>query len=136
MCYSLQMETMEGVDLSCEDLSEEDEAIARDVVSRIADKWALWILYVLSGGGTLRFSRVREQVEGISQKMLTKTLRELERDGFLSRTMFLEVPPRVEYALTPLGEELLLQVNPLYRWIVDSTPKFTAARALFDNRKA
>jgi DNA-binding HxlR family transcriptional regulator len=128
------METMETIDLSCEGLSSEDEAIARDVVSRIADRWALWILYVLKAGGTLRFSRVREQVEGISQKMLTKTLRELERDGFLTRTMFLEVPPRVEYALTPLGEELLRRVHPLYRWIVDSSAEFTAARARFDER--
>jgi DNA-binding HxlR family transcriptional regulator len=123
---------MTAIDLSCDGISDDEETLIRDVISRVADKWALWILHVLSEGGTLRFSRVREQVDGISQKMLTKTLRQLERDGFVTRTMFLEVPPRVEYALTPLGENLLRNVAPLWHWLVGSAAELVTARQRFD----
>ena len=82
----------------------------------------------------MRFSRVLEKVEGVSQKMLAKTLRQLERKGFITRTMFMEVPQRVEYELTELGDTLLLKMLPLWEWIVATLPAFKAAHAKFDER--
>ena len=123
---------MAAGDLNCDDITDTEDDLARDVIARIADKWALWVLHVLSEGGTLRFSRVRERVEGISQKMLTKTLRELERDGSVTRTIFPEVPPRVEYALTPLGIRLLQAITPMWKWIISCAGEVAIARARFD----
>jgi DNA-binding HxlR family transcriptional regulator len=119
----------------CETLSEDEDALTRDVVSRLADKWSLWTMSVLAEAGTpLRFSRVMEQVEGISQKSLTKTLRGLERDGLVTRKVFAEVPPRVEYAITPLGMEMLQHVEPLWLWVAASVKEFQQARVEFDGR--
>jgi len=70
----------------------------------------------------------------VSQKMLTKALRRLERDGLVTRTMYLEVPPRVEYELSPIGRELLLRVRPLGTWVVEGVASFKAARERFDNK--
>ena len=129
-----QIETIaENVAIDC-DLNLNDEKLAREILACTSDKWSLWVLYVLHDGGNMRFSRVLEQVEGISQKMLTKTLRQLERDGFITRTMFMEVPPRVEYELTELGDTLLLKIRPLWEWIVATLPAFKAACAKFDAR--
>ena len=121
----------------CESLSPEDEAFTRDLMTLIADKWSFWVMNVLAEAGRpLRFTRVLEQVEGISQKSLTKTLRGLERDGLITRQMFLEVPPRVEYAITPLGAELIEKVLPLWMWVAGSVGRFQAARSSFDSRKS
>src|ERR1700733_3031913 len=88
----------------CETLTEAEDALAREMVSRISDKWSLWTMSVIAElGQPMRFSRVMDQVEGISQKSLTKTLRGLERDGLVTREVFAEVPPRVEYTITALG---------------------------------
>ncbi len=137
MNHTNQIETIENNNsVNCDDLSILDERLARDILARASDKWSLWVLYVLHIGGKMRFSRVLERVEGISQKMLTKTLRQLERDGFISRTMFMEVPPRVEYELTALGYALQAKLLPLWEWIMLTLPDFKAARALFDQAKA
>ena len=82
----------------------------------------------------MRFSRIMENVAGISQKSLTKTLRGLERDGLITREVFAEVPPRVEYAIAPLGAEMLDNVAPLWLWVAKSVHRFQAARAAFDGR--
>ena len=125
--------TVEEANAFCDSLSEADDLATRELMTRIADKWSLWVLHVLAeAGGPLRFSRVGEQVEGISQKSLSKTLRQLERDGLATRQMFLEVPPRVEYAITPLGIELLRQVFPLWFWVAQNISSFYAARSRFD----
>lgn len=126
---------LETANAHCGALTDEEDELTRAIVSRFADKWSLWTMSVLAGaGGPLRFSRVMEQVEGISQKSLTKTLRQLERDGLLTRKLFAEVPPRVEYAITPIGEEMLEQVIPLWSWVANSVKKFQAARAKFDRK--
>ncbi len=120
----------------CDGLTEAQEELGRELMERIAGKWALWVLYVLaSADAPLRFSRVLERVEGISQKVLTQTLRHLERDGLVSRTLYPQVPPRVDYEMTPLGRELLLQIMPLGRWITDHLGAFEGARRAFDERK-
>ncbi len=84
----------------------------------------------------MRFTRVLENVEGITQRVLTQTLRHLERDGFVSRRVYPQVPPRVEYCLTPLGRELLVRVDPLLAWARENVRTFEAARRRFDDRTA
>jgi DNA-binding HxlR family transcriptional regulator len=117
----------------CETLTDEQDQLTREMVSRLADKWSLWTLGVLAEAGSpLRFSRIMEHVEGVSQKSLTKTLRGLERDGLVTRKVFAEVPPRVEYAMTALGTELLEQVGPLWLWVATSLTRFEKTRAVFD----
>lgn len=117
----------------CDTLTDRHDELARAVLSRTADKWPLWIMQVLSvRGPALRFSRLHEEVEGVSQKMLAQTLKHLERDGLVSRRQFAEVPPRVEYSLTPLGHELLSELLPLWRWVASRADAFDAARERFD----
>ena len=122
--------------LSCDDLSEEQDALARQVLARSLSSWGMWTLHVLyAAAKPQRFSRIRESVEGISQKVLTQTLRQLERDGLITRTVFPEVPPRVEYELTSLGRALLKRTLPAWNWIVTQVPKLERARAAFDQKK-
>jgi DNA-binding HxlR family transcriptional regulator len=120
----------------CDALDEGEERLARSILDHIADKWSIWVIDALGRGGRLRFSRLLERVDGVSQKMLTKTLRRLERDGLVTRTMYTEVPPRVEYELSPTGRELLLQVSPLWTWIVENIDGFSAARQRIDRKLA
>jgi DNA-binding HxlR family transcriptional regulator len=121
----------------CEALSDEDEKLTRELLTSIADKWSLWTLSVLhNAGGPIRFTRVMEQVECVSQKSLTKTLRQLEREGLVTRRLFPQVPPRVEYSITASGIDLLRHVEPLWRWVADRVGEFKIARESFDHQKA
>jgi DNA-binding HxlR family transcriptional regulator len=113
-------------------LNDANDELAREVVGCVLEKWSLTTMHVLAVGGPLRFSRIEAQVEGVSQKMLTKTLRHLERDGLVTRTMYLEVPPRVEYAITDFGKELLRHLGPLWAWIAENVVAFQTARERFD----
>src|ERR1700691_6063297 len=120
----------------CETLTEAEDALTREMVSRISDKWSLWTMSVIAEfRRPMRFSRIQDRVDGISQKSLTKTLRALERDGLITRQVFAEVPPRVEYAITALGSEMLDSVAPLWLWVAKSVQRFEACRATFDGRK-
>ncbi len=101
---------------------------SRQALDRIADKWTSLIVYALVDGGK-RHGELRRQVEGISQKMLTQTLRAMERDGLVERHVFGEVPPHVEYALTPLGMTLIEPLTAICRWAMDHLPEVQAARA-------
>ena len=117
----------------CETLTEAEDALTREMVSRISDKWSLWTMSVIAESGQpMRFSRIMDRVEDISQKSLTKTLRGLERDGLVTRKVFAEVPPRVEYAITALGSEMLDNVAPLWLWVAKSVQRFQDRRAVFD----
>jgi DNA-binding HxlR family transcriptional regulator len=117
----------------CETLTEGEDALTREMVSRISDKWSLWTKSVIAESGQpMRFSRIMDQVEDISQKSLTKTLRGLERDGLVTRKVFAEVPPRVEYAITPLGSQMLDNVAPLWLWVAKSVQRFQDCRTAFD----
>ena len=107
---------------------------AREMIVRVADKWSMYVIHVLADAGTLRFSELRRRVDGVSQRMLTVTLRGLERDGLVSRTMDPEVPPRVEYQLTPLGATLRELVNDLMAWSGAHLAEVDAARARYDAR--
>ena len=86
--------------------SPEIDRLVEEIIGRVADKWTMLLLEALAQHGIVRFSRLSDLVPGISQKMLTQTLRQMEADGFVTRTVYPVVPPRVEYALAPLGEGL------------------------------
>ncbi|MDO4497474.1 MAG: helix-turn-helix domain-containing protein [Bacteroidales bacterium] len=88
----------------------------RNVLSRVSDKWSLFVLYTLRHKESMRFKQLQREVPDISQKSLTQTLRILEKDGFLCRKVYAEVPPRVEYSLTPRAHSFLFVVNNLLAW--------------------
>jgi DNA-binding HxlR family transcriptional regulator len=109
-------------------------ALVMDLIGKIADKWTMVVLEVLVEAGTLRFTRLAEAVPGISQKMLTQTLRQMERDGLLVRTVHPVVPPHVEYRLTDLGFSLGDAFCGVWTWAEDNQARIDAARAAFDAR--
>jgi len=102
-----------------------------DVLARVGDKWSVLVVTQL-GGGPKRFNELRRTIGGISQRMLTLTLRGLERDGLVSRTVFPTVPPRVDYALTSLGRDLLQPVSVLGAWAIRNQSKIEKARSRYD----
>ena len=101
------------------------------ILSRIGDKWSVLVVMQL-GDGTRRFNEIKRQTEGISQRMLTLTLRGLERDGLVSRQMHHTIPPKVEYSLTDLGRSLLEPVKALGAWAISNRYEIDAARKRFD----
>ena len=107
----------------------------RSILDRIADKWSLLVICLLADG-TRRFSELRREIDGISQRMLTLTLRQLEREGLVTRTVFPVVPPRVDYELTPLGSTLLDTIQSLVAWAGEHGHEIAAARAAYDARVA
>lgn len=106
---------------------------SRQVLDRIGDRWTVLLMGVLAGGPR-RFTELAREVEGISQKMLTQTLRGLERDGLVTRTVFPTVPVRVDYELTPLGRTLRDPIAALERWATDHMDEVLAARAAYEAR--
>lgn len=110
------------------------EQLVTDVIGRVADKWTMLLLEVLEQGGTLRFTELGRAVDGISQKMLTQTLRQMERDGLVLRTVHPVVPPKVEYRLTDLGLSLSAAFCGVWNWAATHLDRIEAARAAFDAR--
>jgi DNA-binding HxlR family transcriptional regulator len=104
------------------------------VLARIGDKWSVLTVSRL-GGGPLRFNELKRGIGGISQRMLTLTLRGLERDGLITRTVFPTVPPRVDYELTALGRSLLVPVSALGEWAIKNRKKIEEAQAGFDGAR-
>jgi len=108
----------------------------REVLDRVGDKWSLLVIAMLEQRPTprARFSELKRSIPGISQRMLTATLRSLERDGLLTRHVYAEVPPRVEYALTPLGKQFMQPVRGLVTWLQTHWSAIRAARDTFDGQ--
>jgi DNA-binding HxlR family transcriptional regulator len=106
----------------------------RQILDRIGDKWTALIIGLLEDG-TMRFSELQHSIGGISQKMLTQTLRNLERDGLVTRTIYAEVPPRVEYALTPLGKTLCAPIRAVREWAETNIESVSAAQSEYDARE-
>ncbi len=102
-----------------------------EILSRVGDKWSVQVVMRL-GEGPKRFNELRRMVEGVSQRMLTLTLRGLERDGLVTRTVYPTIPPRVEYQLTGLGCSLLKTVQALGAWVVENRGEILEARQRFD----
>ena len=105
----------------------------RLVLNRIADKWTVLVVGSLEEG-TKRFGKLRREIDGVSQKMLTQTLRGLERDGLITRTVYPCVPPKVEYALTPLGRTLVSVLDEIRVWSESNIEEVLQARILYDNK--
>jgi DNA-binding HxlR family transcriptional regulator len=126
-----------GYERSCEgDLAGSDHGRAiRDVLDRIGDKWSLLVVGTLRSE-RLRFTELQRHIPGISQRMLTLTLRQLERDGLITRTVHAEVPPRVEYELTELGGTLIELAMALADWAVENHPRIEQSRAEYDAARA
>jgi len=114
-----------GVEQSCRPIT--------DILTRVGDKWSVMVVMLL-GNGTKRFNEMRRLIGGISQRMLTLTLRGLERDGLVTRTVFPTVPPRVDYALTDMGRALLIPISALGTWAYVHRDAVDAARLAFDAR--
>ncbi|GBR51601.1 winged helix-turn-helix transcriptional regulator [Gluconobacter sphaericus] len=117
------------------DCSQNEDACAviRSILARTTDKWSILIVKSL-GRGPHRFSELRRAIDGISQRMLTLTLRNLERDGLVLRTVTPTTPPRVDYELTTLGESLWTLTEAFGQWALSNRPEIEAARARFDAR--
>lgn len=107
----------------------------RDVLNRVGDKWSVFVVSLL-GDGPRRFSELRRTIEGISQRMLTRTLRGLERDGLVTRTVYPTIPPRVDYELTPLGKTLLEPIQALAAWAQKHRVVIRDARDHYDRKAA
>ena len=117
----------------CSSVTPEDHCRVREILDRVADKWSLLVISLLADHGR-RFTELRHEIDGISQRMLTLTLRRLERDGLVLRTVHPVVPPRVDYELTPLGTTLIGPIEALVQWTVDHTQEIAAARASYEAR--
>lgn len=126
-------EIVKAWDDICKVLNKDQDELKRDVLNHVGNKWSLFVIHALGIDGKMRFSNLQNHINGISQKMLTKCLRELERDGLVSRNIYPEVPPRVEYEITTLGRGLLVQVTPLWFWIADNINELSEARSNFFN---
>ncbi|HET8728307.1 MAG TPA: helix-turn-helix domain-containing protein [Alphaproteobacteria bacterium] len=109
--------------------------LVNDIISLVGDKWSVLVIVHL-GGGRERFTDIKRAVDGISQKMLTVTLRGLERDGYVTRTVYPTIPPRVEYELTDLGRDLLVPLRALGSWAIANHDNVARARAAYDARNA
>ena len=105
----------------------------RNVVDRIGDKWSVLVLLVLEEGGVLRFNEICGYINTISQKMLTVTLKALEADGLVKRTVYPQIPPKVEYQLTPRGKSLLPHLHGLVSWAMSNMVDIKASREIFEN---
>jgi DNA-binding HxlR family transcriptional regulator len=110
------------------------EALVNDVIGRVADKWTMRILEALNEHGVVRFTKLGRLVGNISQKMLTQTLRQMERDGLVARTVHPVIPPKVEYKLTELGHSLSYAFCGVWKWAEQNLDEIEKARACFDER--
>jgi len=111
------------------------DALVREIIERVADKWTMLVLEVLEEHGVVRFTRLGELVGGVSQKMLTKTVRQMERDGLVTRTVHPVIPPRVEYQLTELGHSLGAAFCGVWIWAEKHGEEIERARRDFDGGK-
>ncbi|HEY0780292.1 MAG TPA: helix-turn-helix domain-containing protein [Gemmatirosa sp.] len=112
------------------------EALVHELIGRVADKWTMIVLEVLTEHGELRFTRLGQLAGGVSQKMLTQTLRQMERDGLVVRTVHPVVPPNVEYRLTDLGRSLAAAFCGVWLWAEANLERIDASRRAFDARTA
>jgi DNA-binding HxlR family transcriptional regulator len=112
-------------------MGDDDICPVREILDRIGDKWSVLVISHLAGE-TVRFNALKQRITGISQRMLTETVRKLERNGMLSRTIYPTIPPRVEYALTPLGQTFVEPIQTLIHWADSHSREILAARRAYD----
>ena len=116
------------------EIDPEVEAMVHELIGRVADKWTLLVLEELEENGALRFTQLSRKIPAVSQKMLTQTLRQMERDGLVDRKVYPVVPPKVEYRLTDLGHGLSESFCGVWRWVEGNLQRVQAARKAFDGR--
>jgi len=116
----------------CDGLRDDDDGVRREVLAHAGNRWSLGVIHTLGVYGQLRHAEIGRRIHGVTRRMLTRTLRHLERDGLVIRHDFAEVVPHVEYALSETGLELLVRIVPLWTWIVENVDSFRAARDAFD----
>ncbi len=104
----------------------------RNILSRLGDKWSMLAIITLNANGTMRFSDIHRSIGDVSQRMLTVTLRSLEADGLVSRKVYAEVPPKVEYCLTKIGYELIPHIQNLTSWAIENMSEIMAARQRYE----
>lgn len=117
---------------TCDALSDEDAGLKREVLTHAGNRWSLGIVHTLGVAGKLRHAEIGRRLPNVTQRMLTRSLRQLERDGLIARFDYSEVPPRVDYELTALGRSFLARMVPLWTWLLENADSFRAARARFD----
>jgi len=116
----------------CDGLRDDDDGLRREVLAHAGNRWSLDVIHTLGVYGQLRHAEIGRRMHGVTQRMLTRTLRQLERDGLVLRHDFGEVPPRVEYGLSETGLDMLVRMVPLWTWIVENADRFRKARQAFD----
>ncbi|MBK5438098.1 helix-turn-helix transcriptional regulator [Pseudomonas sp. TH32] len=121
---------------ACDALSADEDGLKRQVLTHAGNRWSLGIVHLLGVNGRLRHAEIGRRMEGVTQRMLTRTLRQLERDGLVLRHDFQEVPPKVEYQLSELGKQLLVHMIPLWTWVVENAGEFRRSREQFDVEQA
>jgi DNA-binding HxlR family transcriptional regulator len=119
---------------ACDALSSDDDGLKREVLTHAGNRWSLGVVHTLGVAGKLRHAEIGRRMQGVTQRMLTRTLRQLERDGLVVRHDHHEVPPRVEYELSDLGMGLLVHMIPLWTWVVENAEGFRSARAAYDRQ--
>ncbi len=129
-----QLEAYQGCEVSTES-KDRVEALVTELIGRVADKWTMLVIEVLTEKGELRFTRLRECVPGVSYKMLTQTLRSMEREGLVARTVHPVIPPKVEYRLTTLGLSLSAAFCGVWMWAEKHIGDVEQARAAFDQNR-
>ena len=127
-------EILQHAQTVCDGLRDDDDRVRREVLAHAGSRWSLGVVHTLGVYGRLRHAEIGRRMHGVTQRMLTLTLRQLERDGLVLRHDFEEVPPRVEYELSETGMELLVRMVPLWTWIVENSDRFRAARLSFDRQ--
>ena len=133
---TIKAEALIQAETVCQTLSHDDDGLRREVLTHAGSRWSWGILHALGIYGKMRHADIRRQMVGVTQRMLTKTLRSLERDGLLIRTAFDEKVPRVEYEVTSLGMQLLTRMSPIWTWVVENAEDFREARRTFDSQEA
>lgn len=118
----------------CDGLREDEDGVRRDVLSHAGSRWSLGVIHTLGVYGRLRYADIGRRMHGVTQRMLTRTLKQLERDGLVRRYDLVEMPPRVEYELTEMGTELLIRMIPLWTWVVENSDEFRRSREEYDSR--
>ncbi len=119
----------------CDGLRDDDDGLRRELLAHAGNRWSLGVIHTLGVYGRLRHAEIGRRMHGVTQRMLTLTLRQLERDGLVIRHDFESIPPRVEYELSEMGMELLVRMVPLWTWIVENADVFRAARLNFDGQQ-
>ena len=119
---------------ACDALSADDDGLKREVLTHAGNRWSLGVVHTLGVAGKLRHAEIGRRMHGVTQRMLTRTLRQLERDGLVLRHDHHEVPPRVEYELSALGMGLLVHMIPMWTWVMENAEGFRSARAAYDSQ--